>query len=170
MNIKHNCSPPSDITFIHEGNKTFHDNLVNFEKLVRLRVFIAARASAHNSEADILKTPCVCILFPAHDSRHGASHPTVSEKSHGSVFRLFILPPCDDSAFLDVTTASSSSSVFRRSTTLCSLSTVTHFLFVPGNGITEKSSSEVRAYIDHLHIIDNQQTLFELSHRLEPRA
>lgn len=23
-----------DITFIHEGNKTFHDNLVNFEKLV----------------------------------------------------------------------------------------------------------------------------------------
>lgn len=27
-------SPPADITFIHEGNKTFHDNLVNFEKLV----------------------------------------------------------------------------------------------------------------------------------------
>ncbi|CAK6960503.1 rap guanine nucleotide exchange factor 5-like isoform X1 [Scomber scombrus] len=25
-----------DITFIHEGNKTFHDNLVNFEKLVSL--------------------------------------------------------------------------------------------------------------------------------------
>lgn len=24
----------ADITFIHEGNKTFHDNLVNFEKLV----------------------------------------------------------------------------------------------------------------------------------------
>lgn len=24
-----------DITFIHEGNKTFLDNLVNFEKLVR---------------------------------------------------------------------------------------------------------------------------------------
>lgn len=26
--------PFLDITFIHEGNKTFHDNLVNFEKLV----------------------------------------------------------------------------------------------------------------------------------------
>uniref|UniRef100_A0A671TVB3 Rap guanine nucleotide exchange factor (GEF) 5a n=1 Tax=Sparus aurata TaxID=8175 RepID=A0A671TVB3_SPAAU len=26
-----------DITFIHEGNKTFHDNLVNFEKLVSCR-------------------------------------------------------------------------------------------------------------------------------------
>lgn len=39
-----------------------------------------------------------------------------------------------------------------------------------GNGITQKSSTEVRAYIDFLHVIDNQQTLFELSHRLEPRA
>lgn len=28
------CSSVIDITFIHEGNKTFHDNLVNFEKLV----------------------------------------------------------------------------------------------------------------------------------------
>lgn len=39
-----------------------------------------------------------------------------------------------------------------------------------GNGISQKSSSEVRAYIDFLHVIDNQQSLFELSHRLEPRA
>lgn len=28
------CFNILDITFIHEGNKTFHDNLVNFEKLV----------------------------------------------------------------------------------------------------------------------------------------
>lgn len=40
----------------------------------------------------------------------------------------------------------------------------------PGNGIVQKSNSEARAYIDYLHVIDNQQTLFELSHRLEPRA
>lgn len=39
-----------------------------------------------------------------------------------------------------------------------------------GNGMTQKSSSEVRAYVDFLHIIDNQQTLFELSVKLEPRA
>lgn len=44
------------------------------------------------------------------------------------------------------------------------------FSFPQGNGIGQKSSSEVRAYIDYLHVIDNQQTLFELSHRLEPRA
>ncbi|XP_037310072.2 rap guanine nucleotide exchange factor 5-like isoform X1 [Pungitius pungitius] len=79
-----------DITFIHEGNKTFHDNMVNFEKLHMI--------------ADTLRLIRQC------------------QKDH------------------------------------------------MGNGITQKSSSEVRAYVDYLHIIDNQQTLFELSHRLEPRA
>ncbi|XP_033497247.1 rap guanine nucleotide exchange factor 5-like isoform X1 [Epinephelus lanceolatus] len=79
-----------DITFIHEGNKTFHDNLVNFEKLHMI--------------ADTVRLIRQC------------------QKDH------------------------------------------------MGNGITQKSSAEVRAYIDYLHIIDNQQTLFELSHRLEPRT
>lgn len=58
----------------------------------------------------------------------------------------------------------------RKSTKSISPSKVTRFLFILGNGITQKSSSEVRAYIDYLHIIDNQQTLFELSQRLEPRS
>ncbi|XP_055358935.1 rap guanine nucleotide exchange factor 5-like isoform X2 [Betta splendens] len=79
-----------DITFIHEGNKTFHDNLVNFEKLHMI--------------ADAVRLIRHC------------------QKDH------------------------------------------------LGNGISQKSSSEARAYVDHLHVIDNQQTLFELSHRLEPRA
>ncbi|XP_063735442.1 rap guanine nucleotide exchange factor 5-like isoform X2 [Eleginops maclovinus] len=79
-----------DITFIHEGNKTFHDNLVNFEKLHMI--------------ADTVRLIRQCQKDPM------------------------------------------------------------------GNGITQKSNSEVRAYIDYLLIIDNQQTLFELSHRLEPRA
>ncbi|KAL3060375.1 hypothetical protein OYC64_014854 [Pagothenia borchgrevinki] len=79
-----------DITFIHEGNKTFHDNLVNFEKLHMI--------------AETVRLIRQCQKDPM------------------------------------------------------------------GNGITQKSSAEVRAYIDDLHIIDNQQTLFELSHRLEPRA
>uniref|UniRef100_A0AAQ4NTV5 Rap guanine nucleotide exchange factor 5 n=1 Tax=Gasterosteus aculeatus aculeatus TaxID=481459 RepID=A0AAQ4NTV5_GASAC len=69
-----------DITFIHEGNKTFHDNMVNFEKLHMI--------------ADTLRLIRQC----------------------------------------------------------------------------QKDHMEVRAYIDYLHIIDNQQTLFELSHGLEPRA
>ncbi|KAF7658247.1 hypothetical protein LDENG_00015550, partial [Lucifuga dentata] len=79
-----------DITFIHEGNKTFHNNLVNFEKLHMI--------------ADTVR----------------------------------LIRQCQNDHM--------------------------------GNGITQKSSSEVQAYIDYLHIIDNQQTLFELSHRLEPRA
>uniref|UniRef100_A0A8C6KCY2 Rap guanine nucleotide exchange factor (GEF) 5a n=1 Tax=Nothobranchius furzeri TaxID=105023 RepID=A0A8C6KCY2_NOTFU len=72
-----------DITFIHEGNRTFHDNLVNFEKLHMI--------------ADMARLIRQCQADP-------------------------------------------------------------------------KSSSEVRAYVDNLHVIDNQQTLFELSHRTEPRA
>ncbi|XP_062322707.1 rap guanine nucleotide exchange factor 5-like isoform X1 [Osmerus eperlanus] len=79
-----------DITFIHEGNKTFHDNLVNFEKLHMI--------------ADTVRLIRLCQEDPL------------------------------------------------------------------GNGITQKSSPEVRDYVDYLHVIDNQQTLFELSHRLEPRA
>ncbi|XP_029361057.1 rap guanine nucleotide exchange factor 5-like isoform X1 [Echeneis naucrates] len=79
-----------DITFIHEGNKTFHDNLVNFEKLHMI--------------ADAVRLIRLC------------------QKDR------------------------------------------------TGNGISQKSSTDVRAYFDSLHIIDNQQTLFELSHRLEPRA
>uniref|UniRef100_A0A3Q3K978 Ras-GEF domain-containing protein n=1 Tax=Monopterus albus TaxID=43700 RepID=A0A3Q3K978_MONAL len=79
-----------DITFIHEGNKTFHDNLVNFEKLHMI--------------ADTVRM-----------IRHCQSDQ-------------------------------------------------------PGNEVIGVDSSEVRASVHYLHIIDNQQTLFELSHKLEPRA
>uniref|UniRef100_A0AAR2L3J8 Rap guanine nucleotide exchange factor (GEF) 5a n=1 Tax=Pygocentrus nattereri TaxID=42514 RepID=A0AAR2L3J8_PYGNA len=74
-----------DITFIHEGNKTFHDNLVNFEKLHMI--------------ADTVRHIRHCQTDQA-----GGDGP------------------------------------------------------------------DVRASVHYLHIIDNQQTLFELSHRLEPRA
>uniref|UniRef100_A0A3P8XQD4 Rap guanine nucleotide exchange factor 5 n=1 Tax=Esox lucius TaxID=8010 RepID=A0A3P8XQD4_ESOLU len=78
-----------DITFIHEGNKTFLDNLVNFEKLHMI--------------ADTARLIRHC------------------QEDH------------------------------------------------TGYGMPQKSGPEVRAYVDYLHVIDNQQTLFELSHRLEPR-
>ncbi|KAL0985503.1 hypothetical protein UPYG_G00157720 [Umbra pygmaea] len=79
-----------DITFIHEGNKTFLDNLVNFKKLHMI--------------ADALRLIRHC------------------QQDH------------------------------------------------TGNGMPHKSSPEVRVYVEYLHVIDNQQTLFELSHRLEPRV
>ncbi|XP_045568725.1 rap guanine nucleotide exchange factor 5 isoform X1 [Salmo salar] len=79
-----------DITFIHEGNKTFLENLVNFEKLHMI--------------ADTVR----------------------------------LIRHCQEDHM--------------------------------GNGMPQKSSPEVQAYVDYLHIIDNQQTLFELSHRLEPRV
>ncbi|XP_062291858.1 rap guanine nucleotide exchange factor 5 isoform X2 [Scomber scombrus] len=79
-----------DITFIHEGNKTFHDNLVNFEKLHMI--------------ADTVRM-----------IRHCQSDQ-------------------------------------------------------PGSEVIGVDSADVRASVHYLHIIDNQQTLFELSHKLEPRA
>ncbi|XP_067112436.1 rap guanine nucleotide exchange factor 5 isoform X2 [Osmerus mordax] len=79
-----------DITFIHEGNKTFHDNLVNFEKLHMI--------------ADTVR----------------------------------LIRHCQSDQ--------------------------------PGNEVVGGDSAEVRASVHYLHIIDNQQTLFELSHKLEPRA
>ncbi|KAM9487976.1 rap guanine nucleotide exchange factor 5b [Clarias gariepinus] len=79
-----------DITFIHEGNKTFLDNMVNFDKLHMM--------------ADLARV-----------IRH------------------------------------------------CQTNHV-------GNMLTQKESPDVKAYINYLHIIDNQQTLFELSHRLETKV
>ncbi|KFP74192.1 Rap guanine nucleotide exchange factor 5, partial [Apaloderma vittatum] len=79
-----------DVTFIHEGNKTFLDNLVNFEKLHMI--------------ADTVRS-----------LRH-----------------------CRNNQF--------------------------------GNEVTSKEHHELKPYIHHLHVIDNQQALFELSHRIEPRV
>lgn len=80
-----------DITFIHEGNKTFHDNLVNFEKLVSFvdlawlrRLFLVAL----NWKCHVQWCP---FIFAAHDCRCSAAHPAVSERSHGSVFTALSL-------------------------------------------------------------------------------
>ncbi|XP_053119671.1 rap guanine nucleotide exchange factor 5 isoform X4 [Hemicordylus capensis] len=79
-----------DVTFIHEGNKTFLDNLVNFEKLHMI--------------ADTVRSLRYC--------RHNQF----------------------------------------------------------GNEVPSKEHQELKPYVHHLHIIDNQQMLFELSHRIEPRV
>ncbi|XP_008839678.1 rap guanine nucleotide exchange factor 5 isoform X2 [Nannospalax galili] len=79
-----------DVTFIHEGNKTFLDNLVNFEKLHMI--------------ADTVRT-----------LRH-----------------------CRTNQF--------------------------------GGDMSPKEHQELKSYVNHLYVIDSQQALFELSHRLEPRA
>uniref|UniRef100_A0A8I3XB22 Rap guanine nucleotide exchange factor 5 n=1 Tax=Callithrix jacchus TaxID=9483 RepID=A0A8I3XB22_CALJA len=78
-----------DVTFIHEGNKTFLDNLVNFEKLHMI--------------ADTVRT-----------LRH-----------------------CRTNQFGD---------------------------------LSPKEHQELKSYVNHLYVIDSQQALFELSHRIEPRG
>ncbi|KAF4019996.1 hypothetical protein G4228_011857 [Cervus hanglu yarkandensis] len=79
-----------DVTFIHEGNKTFLDNLVNFEKLHMI--------------ADTVRT-----------LRH-----------------------CRTNQF--------------------------------GGDVSPKEHPELKSYVHHLYVIDSQQALFELSHRIEPRV
>uniref|UniRef100_A0A8C2S7K7 Rap guanine nucleotide exchange factor 5 n=1 Tax=Capra hircus TaxID=9925 RepID=A0A8C2S7K7_CAPHI len=79
-----------DVTFIHEGNKTFLDNLVNFEKLHMI--------------ADTVRT-----------LRH-----------------------CRTNQF--------------------------------GGDMSPKEHPELKSYVHHLYVIDSQQALFELSHRIEPRV
>ncbi|XP_075683440.1 rap guanine nucleotide exchange factor 5 [Rhinoderma darwinii] len=79
-----------DVTFIHEGNKTFLDNLVNFEKLHMI--------------ADTVRS----------------------------------LRYCRNNQF--------------------------------ANDLPQKEHQEAKFYTNHLLVTDNQQTLFELSHRIEPRV
>ncbi|XP_069814919.1 rap guanine nucleotide exchange factor 5 isoform X1 [Dendropsophus ebraccatus] len=79
-----------DVTFIHEGNKTFLDNLVNFEKLHMI--------------ADTVRS----------------------------------LRYCRNNQY--------------------------------ANDLPQKEHQEAKFYTNHLLVIDNQQTLFELSHRIEPRV
>ncbi|XP_077665475.1 rap guanine nucleotide exchange factor 5 [Eretmochelys imbricata] len=79
-----------DVTFIHEGNKTFLDNLVNFEKLHMIADTVRSLRHCRNNQC--------------------------------------------------------------------------------GNEVPPKENQELKPHVYHLHVIDNQQTLFELSHRIEPRA
>lgn len=50
-----------DITFIHEGNKTFHDNLVNFEKLVSCLCVCVSKPNDPMSEVT-LSLEAVCHI------------------------------------------------------------------------------------------------------------
>uniref|UniRef100_A0A8C6IMG5 Uncharacterized protein n=1 Tax=Melopsittacus undulatus TaxID=13146 RepID=A0A8C6IMG5_MELUD len=79
-----------DVTFIHEGNKTFLDNLVNFEKLHMIADTVRSLRHCRNNQL--------------------------------------------------------------------------------GNEVPSKEHHELKPYVHYLHVIDNQQALFELSHRIEPRV
>lgn len=50
------------------------------------------------------------------------------------------------------------------------LSDPSPFSCLAGNEVPSKEHHELKPYIHHLHVIDNQQALFELSHRIEPRV
>ncbi|KAG8514742.1 Rap guanine nucleotide exchange factor 5 [Galemys pyrenaicus] len=108
-----------DVTFIHEGNKTFLDNLVNFEKLVcKFRYF----SYSPLKENVLLVTASGNKWF----------------KCHMIADTVRTLRHCRTNQF--------------------------------GGDMSPKEHHELKSYVNHLHVIDNQQALFELSHRIEPRA
>ena len=39
-----------------------------------------------------------------------------------------------------------------------------------GGDMSPKEHQELKSYVHHLYVIDSQQALFELSHRIEPRV
>ena len=39
-----------------------------------------------------------------------------------------------------------------------------------GGDVSPKEHPELKSYVHHLYVIVSQQTLFELSHRIEPRV
>lgn len=39
-----------------------------------------------------------------------------------------------------------------------------------GGDVSPKEHQELKSYVNHLYVIDSQQALFELSHRMEPRV
>lgn len=39
-----------------------------------------------------------------------------------------------------------------------------------GGDMSPKEHQELKSYVNHLYVIDSQQALFELSHRIEPRV
>ncbi|XP_046514718.1 rap guanine nucleotide exchange factor 4 isoform X3 [Equus quagga] len=93
-----------DMTFTHEGNKTFIDNLVNFEKMRMI--------------ANTARTVRYCRSQP---------------------FSKFKAAAC------------------------CNMD------LDPDAAQANKNHQDVRSYVRQLNVIDNQRTLSQMSHRLEPR-
>uniref|UniRef100_A0A8C9WPP6 Rap guanine nucleotide exchange factor 4 n=1 Tax=Scleropages formosus TaxID=113540 RepID=A0A8C9WPP6_SCLFO len=95
-----------DMTFTHEGNKTFIDNMVNFEKMVSL---------AHcepNPYCSMCGYTVFCTVWHLGDPSHSLG---------------------------------------------------------PDPSLANKNHQDVRSYVRQLSVIDNQRTLSQLSHKLEPR-
>lgn len=67
----------SDMTFSHEGNKTFIDRLVNFEKMVSLQGTYFTIAET------VLNGTCLIFLvcFPENDCKHSQNHEILPESA-----------------------------------------------------------------------------------------
>lgn len=148
----------SDMTFTHEGNKTFIDNMVNFEKMVSLFTSWGCEL-------------CVMMHFPSRKFDGIAEE--VSSPFPISGLSLTRFGKCDT---VEVSPSVSLQRCFQH---VCALP-YTHLyirplwsrLFIgtdPDICQPNKNQAEVRGYVRKLCVIDNQRALTQLSYRLEPR-
>uniref|UniRef100_A0A8C9VH41 Rap guanine nucleotide exchange factor 4 n=1 Tax=Scleropages formosus TaxID=113540 RepID=A0A8C9VH41_SCLFO len=103
-----------DMTFTHEGNKTFIDNMVNFEKMRMI--------------ANTVRIVRYCRSQPFSRST--------------PILRFYFTAFC--------------TAVLRKSE-------------LHNPSLANKNHQDVRSYVRQLSVIDNQRTLSQLSHKLEPR-
>lgn len=136
------------MTFTHEGNKTFVDNMVNFEKMVRLSNESRKRNDLMPG-AFLLQESVSCFTLSASSPTQFGRCATV--EANPSVSRS------ESDPFQPI------------------LSVLPHSLFplflLPDPDICQpnKNQAEVRGYVRKLCVIDNQRALTQLSYRLEPR-
>ncbi|GAB1297874.1 Rap guanine nucleotide exchange factor 5 [Apodemus speciosus] len=147
------------VTFIHEGNKTFLDNLVNFEKLRKpgdedqdsdfsavhsIETYISpslsgavqmAQARNQRDARDCNNGKSVLGIGVEFGEGNATMH---SHRQHMIADTVRTLRHCRTNQF--------------------------------GSDMSPKEQQELKSYVNHLYVIDSQQALFELSHRLEPRA
>lgn len=143
------------MTFTNEGNRTFIDNLVNFEKMVRPRtfrlcqLFVQLKPFMSVSDSPALQR---MIANTVKIVRYCRSQSFSKSENVGLIVNI--------QAFLLLTDLSPP---------LLWHSSSLQFESGPESPQANKNQPEVRRYVRQLNVIDNQRTLTQLSHGLEPR-
>ncbi|KAI4544095.1 hypothetical protein MG293_004361 [Ovis ammon polii] len=205
-----------DMTFTHEGNKTFIDNLVNFEKMPppppakSIRYFAVNFLIFCEAIRQVLPKPFFSDIVHVHGMLHCLLNPLAAARMDGEVqYYLCVdehVPRADiyaaSPSFISKATVVSKAGSLHGAANDCKYCQNSEILQEPtlqkmikvhdskeekgGREEMEqfdeysvlkdpdaaqanKNHQDVRSYVRQLNVIDNQRTLSQMSHRLEPR-
>ncbi|KAH0621494.1 hypothetical protein JD844_022858 [Phrynosoma platyrhinos] len=169
-----------DMTFTHEGNKTFIDNLVNFEKM-GLSSIQASRQKAFRLEImaelqqQLLIPKRLSVFVPTCSLNKPLEGKLPRTKSldgnemlaaFGAAFNTSV----ENIRILQIDLAENVKQPVRMiSNTVRTVKFCRSQPFNPDASLANKNHQDVRSYVRQLSVIDNQRTLSQMSHRLEPR-